>query len=97
MLWNNLPLELLARLDPVQVKQYAKATGWVRESRLSDPRIAVYAHPTSDLDQIIVPLNRGARDYARVMGDVVNINGWRRRWTRTNWPHCLTHHPGNRS
>jgi hypothetical protein len=73
MLANGLPLDLLAHLDPVQVKQYAKATGWVREARLSDSRMAVYASPTSDLDQIIVPLNREARDFARAMGDVVSI------------------------
>jgi hypothetical protein len=70
---DNLPLDLLARLDPVQVKEYAKATGWVREPRISDGVIAVYAHPTSDLDQIIVPLARGSSAFARAMGDVVNI------------------------
>jgi hypothetical protein len=70
---NNLPLELLARLDPVQVKDYAKATGWVREARLGNGLTAVYAHPSSDLDQIIVPLNRGGHGFAPAMGDVVNI------------------------
>src|SRR6266542_1656430 len=62
---DNLPLELLEQLDPVQVKSYAKATGWVREPRLGDGVIAVYAHPTSDLDQIIIPLIRGAYGFSR--------------------------------
>jgi hypothetical protein len=70
---ETLPLELLAQLDPVQVKEYARATGWVREPRLSDSLVAVYAHPTSDLDQIIVPLNRSSSGFARAMGDVINI------------------------
>lgn len=70
---DNLPPDLLERLDPVQVKDYAKGTGWVREARLSDFITAVYAHPTSDLDQIIVPLNRGSQGFGRAMGDVVEI------------------------
>src|SRR2546430_12446453 len=32
---------------------------------------AVFAHPTSDLDQIIVPLIRQAYSFDRAMGDVV--------------------------
>jgi hypothetical protein len=70
---SELRPELLARLDPVQVKEYARATGWVRETRINNGRIAVFAHPQSDLDQIIVPLNRNSSDFARVMGDVVAI------------------------
>jgi hypothetical protein len=73
-MWSEkLPLNLLARLDPVQVKQYAKATGWVREPRLSDERATVFSHPASDLDQIVVPLNRQAHGFDRAMGDVVSI------------------------
>ncbi len=70
---ENLPLNLLERLDPVQVKQYAKATGWVREGSLSDYRGAIFAHPTSDLDQLLVPLIPRAHGFARAMGDVVSI------------------------
>jgi len=70
---ENLPPELLARLDPVEVKGYAKATGWVREARLGAGRVAVFAHPVSDLDQILVPLHRDARGFGPAMGDVVNI------------------------
>jgi hypothetical protein len=70
---NELRLDLLARLDPVQVKEYARATGWVREQRINNGRIAVFAHPQSDLDQIIVPLNRTSPDYSQAMGDVVAI------------------------
>ncbi len=56
-MWSeNLPLDLLERLDPVEVKQYASSTGWVRERSLSDYRGAIFSHPTSDLDQILVPL-----------------------------------------
>ena len=70
-----LPLDLVARLDPVQVKDYAKATGWVREQRLSDRVSAVFSHPLSDLDQIIVPLLRNGHGYGRAMGDVIEILG----------------------
>ncbi len=70
---DNLPMPLLERLDPIQVKQYAKATGWVRERSLSDYRVAIYAHPTSDLDQILVPLIPRAYGFARAMGDVISI------------------------
>ena len=49
-MWSeNLPLDLLERLDPVEVKQYASSTGWVRERSLSDYRGAIFLtqHPTS--------------------------------------------------
>lgn len=72
MLYNGLPLELLGRLDPVQVKEYVKATGWVREPRAGNGRMAVFAHPQSDLDQVLIPLNRQAPDFNRRMGDVID-------------------------
>ena len=73
MLRESLPSDLLDRLDPVEVKSYASATGWVREPRLGAGRVAVFAHPTSDLDQILVPLYPGVRGFGLAMGDVVNI------------------------
>src|SRR5262249_9804164 len=59
------------KLDPVQVKEYVKATGWLREPRAGNGRMAVFTHPQSDLDQVLIPLNRQAPDFNRRMGDVI--------------------------
>ena len=70
MSYDELPEELVARLDPADVRTYARAMGW---SSLpgGNGRLTIYGHPSSDLDQLIVPLSRELDDYGRRMAEVV--------------------------
>jgi hypothetical protein len=68
--YDELPEGLAARLDPVDVRSYARATGWSPLPGVNG-KLAIYGHPSSDLDQLIVPLERELDDYGRRMSEVV--------------------------
>lgn len=70
MSYKGLPEQLVARINPVDARVYAVASGWRRLSSVNG-RVAVFSHPASDLDQLIIPLDSGIPDYARRMAEVV--------------------------
>jgi hypothetical protein len=70
MSYKGLPENLLARINSLDAREYAKASGWQRVSNVNG-KLAVYARPTSDLDQLLIPLDSGLVDYERLMADVV--------------------------
>jgi hypothetical protein len=53
----DLPEDLILQLNPAEVRRYAIAQGWQRAEGVNGV-IALYRHPASDLDQLIVPLDR---------------------------------------
>jgi len=71
MNYKGLPEQLVARINSVDARGYALASGWRRLPGVNG-KVAVYNHPTSDLDQLIVPLDAGLSDYARRMAEVVS-------------------------
>src|SRR5215212_9681709 len=66
-----MPEDLVRLVDPADVRGYAVATGWRRLDGVNG-QIAVYNHPDSDLDQLIVPLNPDVDGYGRNIADVVS-------------------------
>jgi hypothetical protein len=69
MWYRELPEELLLQLSPLDVRRYAVAEGWRRAEGVNGA-IALYQHPESDLDQLIVPLDPSTDDYGKSMADV---------------------------
>jgi hypothetical protein len=65
-----LPDDLIARIDPADVRAYARARGWT-PSPGGNADLAIYGHPSSDLAQLLVPLSRRLDDYDRRMAEVV--------------------------
>jgi hypothetical protein len=65
-----LPHDLVARIDAADVRAYARATGWTPVPSANGD-LAIYAHPSSDLSQLLVPLSRRLDDYTRRMAEVV--------------------------
>jgi hypothetical protein len=72
MTYKGLPEDLLQAVNPQDLKSYALAKGWKRVGDV-DGRFAVFSHPCSDLDQVLVPLNVHAPDYGRRIGDAVQV------------------------
>jgi hypothetical protein len=70
MNYKGLPDSLVARINPMDARGYAIASGWKRLAGVNG-KVAVYNYPGSDLDQLIVPIDAGAPDYARRMAEVV--------------------------
>jgi hypothetical protein len=70
MSYKGLPESLVARINPLDARAYAVSSGWHRESGVNGT-LALYSHPNSDLDQLIVPLDPNASDYGRRMAEVV--------------------------
>jgi hypothetical protein len=70
MSYPDLPEDLLLQVNPFEVRRYAVAEGWQR-SEGDNGVIALYQHPESDLDQLIVPLDPSMDDYGRSMADVI--------------------------
>jgi hypothetical protein len=67
---RDLPRELLNTVKPLEVRRYAIAEGWKRVEGVNGV-IALYQHPRSDLDQLIVPLDPSSDDYATGMADLI--------------------------
>src|SRR4051812_31444506 len=74
---ETLPPEAVNRLNPVRVREYARATGWVLEPRLGQGLTAVYERPESRLEQISIPLRRDLADFTLVMATAV---AWLAQW-----------------
>ena len=70
MSYRDLPEDLILQLSPLEVRRYAIAEGWQRAEGVNG-MIALYQHPGSDLDQLIVPLDPLMDDYGRSMADVI--------------------------
>ena len=70
MSYRNLPEDLVELVNPVDVRGYALAEGWERVEGVNGT-IALYRHPGSDLDQLIVPLDPALDGYGRSMADVI--------------------------
>ncbi len=70
MSYKGLPEQLVARVNSVDARRYAIASGWQRLPGVNG-KVAVYNHPASDLDQLIVPLDAGLADYPRRMAEVL--------------------------
>lgn len=69
-----LPDDLLEAVEPRQLGEYARSTGWrlIVDSSLR-PGIAVYDSPDEDLAQVLVPLKTTFVDYARRIADAVHV------------------------
>ena len=65
-----LPEELVRQLNPVDVRRYAIAEGWQRVEGVNGG-IALYQHPDSALDQLIIPLDPAIDDYGQSMAEVI--------------------------
>ena len=70
MSYRDLPEDLILQVNLSEVRRYAIAQGWQRAEGVNGV-IALYQHPESDLDQLIVPLDRSMDDYGRSMADVI--------------------------
>src|SRR5260370_28858760 len=70
MNYENLPEQLIASLNPRDVRAYAASSGWRRTASING-KAAVFRDPSSDLDQLIIPLDVGLSDYNRRMAEVV--------------------------
>jgi hypothetical protein len=70
MSYGDLPEDLILEVSPLEVRRYAIAQGWQRAEGVNGV-IALYRHPESDLDQLIVPLDRSLDDYGTRIADVI--------------------------
>lgn len=70
MSYKGLPENLVARINSAEARAYAVGAGWTRVPMVNGT-VAVYVHPKSDLDQLLIPLEATATDYARRMAEVV--------------------------
>jgi len=70
MNYQGLPQQLVARINSVDARGYAIASGWRRLPGVNG-KVAVYTHPSSNLDQLIVPLDAGLADYPQRMAEVL--------------------------
>src|SRR5437773_3208608 len=70
MNYENLPDRLIASVNPRDVRAYAASSGWRRTASING-KIAVFTDPTSDLDQLLIPLDASISDYNRRMAEVV--------------------------
>jgi hypothetical protein len=86
MLYRNLPIALLQRVDPVAAQHYVLATGW---HCVGDARglLGIYAHPRSDTAQVLVPLHDRYSGYERSVGELVC---WLAEWEHRPAAHILT-------
>jgi hypothetical protein len=70
MSYRDLPEDLILQVSPLEVRRYAIAGGWRRVEGVNGV-IALYQHPDSQLDQLVVPLDPSTDDYGRTMADVI--------------------------
>ena len=70
MNYKGLPEQLVARINPVDARAYALASGWQRQQAVNG-KVAIYSNPASDLDQLLIPLDSAISDYAMRMAEVV--------------------------
>ena len=70
MSYKGLPGKLVGQVSSIDARGYALASGWQRLPGVNG-RVAVYTHPSSDLDQLIIPLDPATSDYPERMAEVV--------------------------
>lgn len=70
---DTLSPELVRRLNPTRVQEYARSTGWRHEPRLGKGQTAVYERPESRLKQFSIPLNRELKDFDLLMARAVAV------------------------
>ena len=71
---DKLAYELAGQVSSAATRSYALAHGWERIDTIKD-RIAVFAHPEDDLEQLLVPLNPNASDYSQqILGIVETLS-----------------------
>jgi hypothetical protein len=70
MMRDALPEDILQLIKPQQVRGYAIAKGWQRVPTVNG-RMALFGHPNAGFNQLIVPMDESAIDYARRVRDVV--------------------------
>jgi len=77
---NDLPPELLVQLRSAELRRYALCTGWERNEAVNG-RVAVFQHPSSELDQLVVPVETKDTDaYAVLAGEAVRkLASWEKR------------------
>src|SRR5262249_14110045 len=77
---NELPSDLLKQLRSTELRRYALATGWKRNEAVNG-RVAVFQHPASELDQLVVPVEGPDADaFAVLAGEAVRkLAGWEKR------------------
>ena len=73
MSYKDLPENLVARINPIDARAYATASGWKRAYRTSTVSSPVYSHAKSDLDQLLIPIDSGMVDYGHRMAEAVVI------------------------
>lgn len=69
-IYRGLPLESLAAIEPIDVRDYALGSGWQRDLGV-DGGIALFHLPGADPGEFHVPLQRDLDDYAERVGDAV--------------------------
>src|SRR5712691_1575061 len=70
MEYKDLPEELVRLVTPLDARTYAAAAGWQPLEGVNGT-VAVYHHPSSDLDQLVVPLDAHGDTYGRRMAEVI--------------------------
>lgn len=77
---NDLPADLLGQVRSTELRRYALATGWKRNEAVNG-RVAVFQNPSSELDQLVVPVEGSDADaYAVLAGEVVRkLAEWEKR------------------
>lgn len=68
---DALPTNILQLIKPQQVRSYALAKGWKRMQGVNGG-IALYNHPSTEWDQLLVPMEDSFDDYAKRLRDVVD-------------------------
>jgi hypothetical protein len=77
--YMGLPEDLLGSVRSQDARAYARATGWERIQGGPD-HLAVFRQPSSRLDQVIIPLDGSAPDYARRIAEAVaTLAAWEKR------------------
>src|SRR5438045_619397 len=71
MVFNDLPRELVQALRPADIARYVESRGW-RPVQGTHRLALVFQHPSSELDQVIVPTEEVEADsFALLMREVV--------------------------
>ena len=70
MSYKGLPEKLVVQISPLNVRAYAASTGW-RRTPGGNGKVAIFTHPVSELDQLIIPMDSGVVDYANRMAEVM--------------------------
>lgn len=67
---EELPLELLKRVNPRSFQAFVEGLGWQRVEKVRGP-IAVYSNPANGLRQVTIPLDEQLDDYADAVSEAL--------------------------